>query len=57
MVEPTVCPTVEDPDLVLQEAGYPKSLIYSRPAECGIRQAIQAESDHSNKIISLPEVF
>ena len=45
-------PSVENPDLVYQETGYSKSLTYSRPAECGSRQAIQARPDHSNRIVS-----
>ena len=37
---------MEDSDLVLQETGYPQSLTYPRPAECGSRKAIQSRPDH-----------
>ena len=33
-VGPCVCPSMENPDLVLQETGDPQSPTHSRPAEC-----------------------
>ena len=38
----TLCPTVENLDLVFQETSDSQSPTHSRPAECGSRQAIQA---------------
>ena len=49
---PTVCPSVENPDLLLQETGDSQGLTHSRPSECGSRQVIQSQSDHSNKLVS-----
>ena len=49
----TVCPIVNNPDLVLQETGNSQGPIYSRPAECGSRQAIQARPDHPKRVVSL----
>ena len=37
----TMCPTVENLDLVYQETSDPQSPTHSRPTECGSRQAIQ----------------
>ena len=50
----SVCPSVENPDLVLQKAGYPKSPTYSRPVECGSRQTIQARPDYPHRVVSPP---
>ena len=47
-VGPTLCPTMENLDLVYQETSDSKSLTHSRPAERGSRQAIQARLDHPN---------
>ena len=47
-----MCPTVENPDLVLLEAGDSQGLSHSWPAECGSRQAIQARTDHPNRVNS-----
>ena len=46
----TLCPTMEDLDLVYQTSSNSKSPTYSRAAECGSRQGIQARPDHSNRI-------
>ena len=51
-VGPPVCPILENPDLVFQKAGHSQGLTHSRPAECGCRQAIQARSDHPNRVVS-----
>ena len=45
-VVPTLCPTVENLDLVHQETGYSQSPTHSRLSECGSRQAIQTRPDH-----------
>ena len=41
-VGPTLCPIMENFDLVYQEASNPKSLTHPRPSECSSRQTIQA---------------
>ena len=51
-IRPSVCPSMENPDLVYQETGYSQRTTHSRPAECGSKQAIQARPDHSNRVIS-----
>ena len=43
--------SVENPDLVYQQAGYSQTPTYSRPAECGRRQAIQDRPDNSNRVV------
>ena len=48
-IGPSLCPTVENLDLVYQEAGV---TTYSRPAECGSRQTIQARPDHPDPVVS-----
>ena len=45
-VGPTLCFTMENLDLVHQKSSNPQSPTHSRPAECGLRQAIQARPDH-----------
>ena len=45
-IGPSVPPSMENPDLVYQKAGYSQSLTHSRPAECGSRQGIQARPDN-----------
>ena len=47
----TVCPSVENPDLVCQEIGDSQSLTHSRPADSDSRQTIQARLDHPNRVI------
>ena len=44
-------PHVEDPDLVFQKTGYPQSSTHPWPAECDSRQTIQAEPNHSNRVV------
>ena len=51
-VGPTLCPIMENLDLVYQEPSNAQSPTHSRPAECGSRQAIQARPDHSNRVVS-----
>ena len=49
-VGPTLCPAMEDLDLVYQKTSDSQSPTYSRPAEHGSRQAIQARPDHPNRV-------
>ena len=46
----TLCPTMENLDLVYQTSSNSKSSTHSGPAERGSRQAIQARPDHSNRM-------
>ena len=56
-IGPSVCPSVENSDLVNQQTGYSQSPTHPRSAKRGSRQAIQARPDNSNKWSLLPEVF
>ena len=56
-IRPSVCPSVENPDLVYQKAGYPQSLTHPRSAERGSRQVIQIRPDSSNRVISPARSF
>ena len=56
-VGPTVCPTVEDLDLVFPATSDSKSPTHSRPLKCDSRQAIQTGSDHSNRVVPPPRSF
>ena len=47
----TLCPTLENLDLVYQTSSNSQSPTHSRPAECGSRQAIPFRSDHSNRMV------
>ena len=47
----TLCPTMENLDLVYQTSSNSKSPTYPRAAECGSRQAIQTGPDHSNGMV------
>ena len=47
-----MCPTLENLDLVCQEASNSQSPTHSRPAECGSRQAIQARPNHPDRVVS-----
>ena len=47
-VGPSVCPTMENSDLVYQKTDYSQSSTHSRPSECDSRQTIQTGTDHSN---------
>ena len=47
----TLCPTMENLDLVYQTSSNSKSPTYPRAAECGSRQAIQAGPDHSDGMV------
>ena len=50
-VGPTVCPTVENLDLVFPATSDSKSSTHPRPFKCDSRQAIQAGSDHPNRVV------
>ena len=47
-----LCSSLENLDLVHQKSSYPKSPTHPWPSECVSRQAIQAGSDHSNRVVS-----
>ena len=47
-----MCPTVENPDLILQETGDCQGPAHYRLAECGSIQAIQARPDHPERVVS-----
>ena len=47
----TLCPSMENLDLVYQTSSDSKSPTYPRAAECGSRQAIQAGPDHSDGMV------
>ena len=50
-VGPTVCPTVENLDLVFSATSDSKSPTYPWPTKCDSRQAIPAQSDHPNRMV------
>ena len=51
-VGPTLCPAVENLDLVYPETSDSQSPTHPRPVECGSRQAIPARPDHSDRVVS-----
>ena len=48
----TLCPTVQNIDVVFQKTSDSQSPTHSRPAESGSRQAIQARPDHPDRAVS-----
>ena len=50
-VRPTLCLTMENPDLVYQETRDTESPTHSGSAERGGRQAVQIRTDHSNRVV------
>ena len=50
-VRPTMCPTVENLDLVFPATSYPNRSTHPGPFKCDSRQAIQAGSDHPNRMV------
>ena len=50
-VGPSLCPTVENLDLVFPATSNPQSPAYPWPTKCYSRQAIQAKSNHSNRMV------
>ena len=55
-VGPSVCPTLENLNLVLPATSNAKSPTYPRAPKCDSRQTIQAGSDHPNRMVP-PSVF
>ena len=53
-VGPSMCPTVEDPDLVFPKTSDVKSPSHPGPSECDSRQAIQTRSDHTDRVVPPP---
>ena len=53
-VGPSMCPTLEDPDLVLPETSDVKSPSHPGPSERDSRQAIQTRSDHTDRVVPPP---
>ena len=47
-----LCSPLENTNLVYQTKGNPQSPTYSRPSKCDSRQAIQAWSDHPDRVVS-----
>ena len=56
-VGPTVCPTVENLDLVYPATSNSKSLTHPRPTKCGSRQIIPAGSDHPDGVVPPSRAF
>ena len=56
-VRPTLCPPMEDINLVYQQAGYTPGTTHSRQAECGGRQTIQTGPNHSNGVVPVSTSF
>ena len=50
-VRPTLCPPVENLNLVFPQTGDPKGPAYPGPPQCDSRQAIQTGSDHPNRMV------
>ena len=50
-VGPAVCPTVENLDLLFPVTSDSKGPTYPWPTKCDSRQAIQAKSDHPNRMV------
>ena len=50
-VRPTLCPSMENLDLVYQPPDNLKCPAHPRPSKCDSRQAIQAGSDHPNRMV------
>ena len=47
----SVCPSMENLDLVFPKTSDSKSPTYPRPSKCDSRQTIQAGSDHPNRVV------
>ena len=50
-IRPTLCPSMENLDLVYQPPNNAKSPAHPRPSKCDSRQAIQTGSDHPNRVV------
>ena len=53
-VRPSMCPTVENLDLVFPETSDSKSPPHSRPSQCDSGQVIQTGSDHPDRVVPPP---
>ena len=53
-VLPTLCPAMENLDLVYQQTSHSPGMTHSRPSECSDRQAVQIGSDHSTRMVPSP---
>ena len=56
-VGPTLCPSMENLDLVYQPSSISQSPTHPRPAERGSRQAITSRPDYSNRMVPPPRSF
>ena len=50
-VRPTLCPTMENLDLVFRKASNSESQTYPRPLKCGGGQTFQTGADHPNRMV------
>ena len=50
-VGPTLCPSMENFDLVHQTSGHPKSPTHPRPTKCDSGQIVPSRSNHSNRMV------
>ena len=50
-VGPTLCPTLENLDLVLREASDSEGPTHSRPLKCSGRKTVQIGTDYSNRMV------
>ena len=50
-VGPTLCPTLENLDLVYRETSDSEGPTHSRPPKCGGRQTVQIGTDYSNRMV------
>ena len=53
-VGPTVCPTLENLDLVFPETSNSKGPTHPRPSKCDSGQTVETGADHSNGMVSPP---
>ena len=56
-VRPSMCPTVENLDLVFPATSHTKSPTHSRPLKCDSRQVIQTGSDHPDRVVPTSRGF
>ena len=47
----SMCPSLENSDLVHQKSGHLKSQTYPWPVECSSRQTFQARTDHPDRVV------
>ena len=56
-VGPTLCPTLENLDLVHRETSDSEGPTHSRPLKCSGRQTVQIGTDHPNRMVSPSRSF